>query len=215
MKFFAHVLSWLFLPLFTPIYALLIVFFIPSTPSSSLISDSLFYYPPIAKLLYLLLFSVFIVFAPGLSLLVLKLNHSISSLSLPKRQERNSPLLIILFYTIVLYLFLLFHQDNNLVHSALKGMALGGVIASGLAYGINRFKKVSLHGIGLGSLVGFLYTYYLSMSEYSEGILLLVIIFSGLTLSARLVLKQHNLKEILWGVLIGFGTQFFCVYFYP
>lgn len=215
MKFFAHFLSWVFLPLFTPIYALLIVFFIPSTPSSFFIWDSLYYYPPEAKLLYLLLFLVFIVLAPGLSMLVLKLNGSISSLDMPKREERKSPIIIMLFYTIVLYLFILFQQENNLVHFTLKGMALGGVVASALALIINYFEKISLHGIGLGALIGFIYSYFIHMDKFNIGIFLLIIVLSGLTLSARLFLKLHTNKEILLGVLVGFGTQFFCIFFYP
>lgn len=215
MKNVSVIISWLFLPLFTPLYALLIVFFVPALPKSYALMDSLFFYPADIKLLYLLLFFVFITVAPGMSLIVLRLNNSISSLSLSKQEERGSPILIMVFYTAVLYLFMIYQNENSLVPSLIKGMALGGFVASGLAYFINKIEKISLHGIGLGALVGFIYVYFLSLEEYSLWVFLLLILLSGLVLSARLKLKEHNLKQIALGFLLGFGSQFFCVYFYP
>ena len=66
--------------------------------------DSLYHYPYEVKMLYLLLFGVFIVLAPGASLLVLKMNKSISSLSLEVREERATPIAIMTFYCLGLKL---------------------------------------------------------------------------------------------------------------
>lgn len=215
MEFLARFLSWLFLPLLTPIYALLIVFYVPAQPKTFYIFDALYYYPPEAKYLYLMLFFVFAVMAPGLSLIVLRFNNSISSLSLENREERGTPILIMVFYTAVLYLFLIFQGDNTLVPNVIKGMALGGLLASAMSYVINKSFKVSLHGIGIGSLIGFVYTYFLTMEEFSLWSLTAVIFTGGLVLSARLFLRMHNFSQIIVGASIGFASQFFCVYFYP
>jgi uncharacterized membrane protein (Fun14 family) len=214
MTLVAKILSWVTLPLFTPMYALLIVFFVPAKSSSMKVLDTLYLYPWNAKALFLLLFLVFVVLAPGMSLIVLRVNRSISSLELPDQYERETPIMVMAFYTIVLYLFLWYQSDASPVPPLLLAMALGGVISTISAYFLNKSFKISLHGIGLGALVGFLYAYYLTLEEFNLPILLYAIVLAGLGLSARLVLKQHNLFQILMGFSLGFASQFFCVYFY-
>lgn len=215
MKAVASFLSWVFLPLFTPMYALLIVFFVPAQPKSYYLLDALYYYPAQAKILYLLVFLVFIVLAPGMSLVVLRLNNSISSLSLPLREERRTPITIMIFYTAVLYGFMMYQGAGTLIPTPLKGMALGGFVASIIAFFINFKLKISLHGIGTGALIGFVYVYFLGMENYNIWFFLLLIILCSLVLAARIALKAHDLRQIMLGVLVGFVTQYFCVYFYP
>jgi len=214
MTFFSKLFSWLFLPLFTPIYGLLIVLYLPSRPSSFLLMDSLYHYPYQVKMLYLLLFGVFIVLAPGMSLLVLKFNKSITSLSLENREERSTPISIMIFYCIVLYLFLIFQENGAMVPNIIKGMALGGVVASAISYVLNRRFKVSLHGVGMGALAGFVLMYFTGMELYSLAVLLLVFILGGVVLSMRMYLKSHNLKEVAIGYGLGFLSQIICIYFY-
>lgn len=211
---FSKFFSWLFLPLFTPIYGLLIVLFIPSRPSSFLLMDSLFHYPYQVKMLYIMLFGVFIVLAPGMSLLVLKMNKSISSLSLENREERATPIAIMTFYCFVLYLFLIFQENGAMVPNIIKSMALGGVLASAIAYILNRSFKVSLHGVGMGALAGFVLMYFMGMELYSLPILLAIFILGGVVLSTRMYLESHNLKEVAIGYGLGFMSQLFCIYFY-
>ena len=210
----AKFLSWVTLPLFTPMYALLVVFFVPAQSSSMKVMDTLYLYPWEAKALFLLLFLVFIVLAPGMSLIVLRVNRSISSLELPNQQERETPIMVMVFYTTVLYLFLWYQSDANVVPPVLLAMALGGMISTLTAYLLNKRFKISLHGIGLGALVGFLYTYFLGLEKFDIAILIYAVLLAGLGLTARLILKQHNLFQIFAGFSLGFASQFFCVYFY-
>ena len=176
--------------------------------------DTLFLYPWNAKALFLLLFLIFVVIAPGMSLLVLRVNRSISSIQLPNQEDRETPIMVMAFYTIVLYLFLWYQSDASPVPPILLAMALGGVISTVFAYFLNKAFKISLHGIGLGALVGFLYAYFLTLEAFHLSVLLYAILLAGLGLTARLVLKQHNLFQILTGFALGFASQFFCVYFY-
>lgn len=214
MTSFSKIFSWLFLPLFTPIYGLLIVLYLPSRPSSFLLMDSLYHYPYEVKMLYLLLFGVFVVLAPGMSLLVLKMNKSITSLSLENREERATPIAIMTFYCLVLFLFLIFQENGAMVPNIIKGMALGGFIASAVAYVLNRSFKVSLHGVGMGALAGFVLMYFTGMELYSLPILLSVFILGGVVLSTRMFLNSHNLKEVAIGYGLGFVSQVICIYFY-
>lgn len=214
MRYISNFISWLFLPLFTPIYGLLIVLFIPSIPSSFLKLDSLYEYPYEVKVLYLLLFGVFIVMAPGLSFIVLRLNKTISSLSMHKRTERLTPIAVMTFYCIVLYLFLIYQPREAHIPKIILGMSIGGAIASFAAYHITKTMKISLHGIGMGALAGFVFMYYTGMEYYPLWIFASTILIGGLVLSARLYLNAHSLSEVGFGYALGFITQILAIFVY-
>src|SRR5690554_1080146 len=188
MKQISTFLSWVFLPLFTPIYGLLIVLYIPVQSNSFLASESLYMLDPSVKLLFLLLFLVFIVMAPGLSLLVLRLNKSISSLQLESKEERLTPIAIMAFYCLVLYLFLLFQAEGAMIPSIIKAMVMGGGVASLAAYFITKNFKISLHGIGVGALFGFVYMFSVPLEQAPLPMLILVLLIGGVVMSARLIL---------------------------
>ena len=122
MKGFASLISWLFLPLFTPIYGLLMVLYLPVQSKSFVANDSLYLLDPTAKFLFLLLFIVFIVLAPGLSFIVLRMNKSISSLRMETAEERLTPIAIMTFYCMVLYFFLHFQGEGALIPTIIKAM---------------------------------------------------------------------------------------------
>lgn len=214
MRFLSNFISWLFLPLFTPVYGLLIVLFLPSVPQSFLRLDSLYEYPFQVKVLYIMLFTVFIVLAPGLSFLILRLNKTISSLAMESREERMTPIAVMTFYCLILYLFLLYQPEDAMIPSIIMGMAVGGVIASFSAYHITKFIKISLHGIGMGALAGFVYMYFSGMEYYSIWLLVNVFLAGGIVLSARVYLNAHTLKEVGLGYALGFITQILSIFVY-
>lgn len=214
MRFIANFLSWLFLPLFTPIYGLLIVLFSPSVSASFLKLDSLYEHPFNVKILYLLLFSVFIVLAPGLSFIVLRLNKTISSLAMEKRDERMTPIAVMTFYCLVLYLFLLFQPKDAMIPTIIMGMAIGGAIAGFAAFHITKVMKISLHGIGMGALSGFVFMYFTGMESYSLWLLIATFIAGGLVLSARVYLNAHTVRQVGFGYALGFFTQMLAIFVY-
>lgn len=215
MKQIAKLLSWVFLPLFTPIYGLLIVLFLPVQSSSFVASESLYMLHPTVKYLFLLLFLVFIVMAPGLSLVVLRLNKTISSLQMETKEERLTPIAIMTFYCLVLYLFLIFQAESGQIPSIIKAMVVGGALGSGIAYFITKKSKISLHGMGMGSLFGFVYMFSVPLEQAPINMLITVLLVGGLVMTARLFLKAHSLKEVGAGYLLGFASQIICIYFYP
>lgn len=213
MKVFSQAISWIFLPLFVPVYALLIVFYFKSLPKSFLLWDSLYHYPPELKTSFIYLFLIFTTVAPGLSLLMLKMNKTISNLSLDNREDRPIPIGIMVFYCLVLYGVMAYQEGH--IPTILKAMAIGGVTSSLLALWITKLYKISLHGLGMGALTAFLFSYYLEM-EFFYIELLYVSIFAGaLAISARYYLEKHSLPQLFLGYLLGFGCQFLSIYFYP
>lgn len=118
------------------------------------------------------------------------------------------------FYCIVLFLFLIYQKNSAMVPAILKGTALGGALASGIAYFINRKIKISLHSIGMGSLAGFIFMYFLSMEEYELYVLAGVFILGGIVMSSRMYLKSHNLSELGLGYFLGFISQMICIFLF-
>lgn len=93
-------------------------------------------------------------------------------------------------------------------------MAVGGAVASFAAYHITKVMKISLHGIGMGALAGFVFMYYTGMEYYSLWILAAIFLMGGVVLSARLYLNAHSVKEVSFGYALGFITQMLSIFIY-
>ncbi|HLW40658.1 MAG TPA: hypothetical protein VKX31_09710 [Brumimicrobium sp.] len=214
MQKISSFISWVFLPLFTPLYALAIALYLPINASSFVMNDSLHLLHPKVKFLFFLLFSIFIVIAPSFSLFVMKKNGMIQSFELENREERNSPIAVTMLYCLILFFFLHFQAEGAYIPPILKAMVLGGGAAAGIAYLINKFMKISLHGIGMGAFFGFIYMFSLRLEEIPLFLMISILLLGGIVMSARLILNAHTLKEVGYGYLLGFSTQLICILFY-
>ncbi|MES2588671.1 MAG: hypothetical protein V4622_06800 [Bacteroidota bacterium] len=208
MKSLANIISWIFIPLLMPIYALLLAMFIPSVEQSYFQSDTLFWMSPNHKFAIIAMFTIFSFLAPGVTLVLLMRSKAISSIEVDNQGERSTPLAITAIYCLILAVFLLVKAPNNVLPSAVYALPWGGFIGISLAGFINKYTKISLHGIGAGMLVGFLMSYFYFQVEYSFEIIILSVIVSGLIMSARVILNKHSLKQVFY----GFGLGFICVF---
>jgi hypothetical protein len=83
----------------------------------------------------------------------------------------------------------------------------GIFIATAIGLIANNFIKVSLHTMGVGGLftavmiVGFHYP--IDNAVWA----LMVILITGLVVSARMLVSDHTRQELIAGLLIGFLTQ--------
>ena len=78
MKIAAQTISWVFLPLFMPIYGLLIAMYIPSLEESFFQEETMYWLAPFQKVLILSMYFVFSVLVPGISLLIMRNRNQIS-----------------------------------------------------------------------------------------------------------------------------------------
>ena len=62
-------------------------------------------------------------------------------------------------------------------------------------------------------LVGAIMGYLQNQLDYNLWFLLFLIIVGGLVGSSRLYLKAHNLKEVILGIVFGFGIEYICMKF--
>lgn len=214
MKRLATIVSWVFLPLFTPLYALLVALYLPIPSASYVAEASLFLLPEPLKLLFILLFLVFIVLAPGFSFYIMKRSNTISSLMMDDRTERSNPIALMTFYCIILFGFLHYQAEGAYIPTIIKAMVLGGAVSGAVAFLINKRMKISLHSIGMGALFGFLYMFSLPLIKIPLILLSSVLLLGGIVMSARLLLNAHSLREVGYGYLLGFMAQLLCIFFY-
>lgn len=219
MKIFSKVLSWIFLPLLTPVYALMIAMYVESWQADFYQGESLFSLDQRAKEFFLYLFTSFSFLAPALTVLFLQTRGSVSSVMMEKRTERFIPSIMTVLFGIALLVILLFKVPDFLPGARfIFGLSLGSLI-SVIVCTILTFRwKVSLHATGMGILTGFLYMYYSQMLIFPLWILILAFIASGVVMSARMYLKLHSLTQLVVGFAIGFaglvlGIKFFFAYY--
>jgi membrane-associated phospholipid phosphatase len=215
MKIFSDIVSWVFLPLFMPVYGLILAMYIPSNEDYILNEDSLYFLTDAAKQAILYMFFIFSVLAPGLSFLLLHKKKIISTIDMENQRERNIPMILMLSFCLVLYFLFIIKAQNNILPKYVYALPLSGVFVTVTYTFINRWIKISLHAGGAGILTGFLLAYASAQVEFEMWILIAAILASGLTLTARLYLKKHTQLEVYTGWSLAVLLTFLVNTLYP
>jgi membrane-associated phospholipid phosphatase len=130
----------------------------------------------------------------------------ISSLSIPKREERVVPFVVITVVYLVITYFLI-----DYVHIAplIARIMIAGSFALIMLTAITLVHKISIHsagvGGGIGTLLGVQYAYPHENLLYP---MLILVLLAGAVLSARLALGAHTPTELLTGFAVGFVFNF-------
>ncbi len=215
MKVLSHLLSWIFLPLFMPLFGLLIAMYVPSSPQSLVDNDSLFLMMDQNKWVVLFMFFVFSTVAPGLSFVILRALNVITTIDMESKRERLIPMLIMLAYCLLLYFLFLVKAHNNILPKYVYALPLAGVFVTASFTLINRWIKISLHAGGAGILSGFIFAYSIEQAEFQFWTILFVILASGLTIMARLFLRKHTPTEVYAGWSLAVMITFLINFYYP
>lgn len=215
MKIFSDIVSWVFLPLFMPVYGLLLAMYIPSNEDYILNEDSLYFLTDTAKQVILYMFFIFSILAPGLTFLLLHKMKIISTIDMENQRERNIPMILMLSYCLVLYFLFIIKAPNNILPKYAYALPLSGVFVTLTYTFINRWIKISLHAGGAGILTGFLLAYAFAQVEFETWVLIAAILASGLTLTARLYLKKHTQLEVYTGWSLAVLLTFLVNTLYP
>lgn len=212
IKSFFNTLSYLFHPILLPILGLYFMFETP-TNSPGFLVTSLYDLPLEFKLNLYKLFGFLTVLAPGISLWIMYQNKIISSLKLENRLERFTPIGITATYYIMNYILLRIMIPNHDILSFIFPYAFSISLTVCAAYILNYYTKISLHMLGFFGLIGAIMGYFQNQLDYNLFFLLFLIIVGGFVGSARLYLKAHSLKEVILGIVVGFGIGFLCMKF--
>lgn len=200
MRVFLKVVSYIFHPLFVPIAGALAYFII--TPK---------YSPPELQTGNLLPIFILTVIIPIIFYLILFNIGVVSSIFMPTVKERIYPVLIhiVLLLTIVLKII-----PNNFI-AELYYFFIGLILSAltSLLFILMRLK-VSMHLMGMGSLIMFLICLSIHFEINITIALSLFTLATGLVATSRLYLKAHSKPEILIGFFIGLIAQLLTVRFW-
>ncbi len=202
-------IKWISLPLFMPVYALLLVLYVPVVSDFRTNFPLLFDYKPQNKISLIVIFFIFGAVMPALSYSIMSRFGMISSIEMKNQTERRGPIFLMFVYCMALFSLFFFQSDyGRLISPFLLGMPLSGACVSIVIFIINFKTKISLHGSGVGIFSGFLCAYAVVVSNFPIWPVYLAFIISGIVLYSRLYLKAHTPLQVYLGYSIGFLLTF-------
>ena len=178
-------------PIFMPIIALYI--------SLKLVPNIGFAITNYLSFIYLiLLFSTILL--PLVTLFFLIKNKTVSSLEMSSHKERSVPLLITTLWMCLGYYVI---KDILILAPILKLELISTIILIFIASIISKYWKISLHMLGIGGVVGVMFSLNVLFGGLLQ-IIMLSILLSGILGVARRNEKAHNNLQIYTGFVIGF-----------
>lgn len=213
MRIFSQIVSWVLMPILMPIYALILVMYVPSEPLIISAGDSMFGFSDEIKLRIIYFYFLFTAFTPLLIYGFLIKLKIINSIQMEEKAERKIPLVILSVFCLLLYY--VFRSINADLPKYIYGLCLSGAIILSIFTFVNRYIKVSLHATGAGILTGFVSAYIAEQSYFQLWVLIVVILVSGIVLTSRLYLEKHSPKELTIGFIFSLIVTFTLNYYYP
>jgi hypothetical protein len=201
IKWPAILFSYVFHPVFIPLYAVLFLVYVhPSYFSGFADANKL-------RTIFILIQNA--VFYPLFCIVLLKGVGFIDSLFLRTKKDRIIPYIacgIFFFWT-----FLVFKQQN-IYPRILPSFMLGVFLASSAALIANIYFKISMHAIGLGGWLGLFLVIANTNTMLMTWPIAAVLLITGLVCTARLIVSDHTVKEIYTGLFLGLLAQFVAAY---
>ena len=144
------------------------------------------------------------VFFPLLVVALLRALGFNKSLLLKTQKERIVPYLAsITFFFWTYYVF----KNQPEMPRVIVYMCRGMFFASAVALVLNNYYKISMHGIGVGGMMGLMAVTLLQGSLYSGIPFVVAILVTALVVTARKIVSDHQWFDIITGFLLGFLCQ--------
>jgi hypothetical protein len=187
--------SYLFHPLFIPVYAALFYFFSNTT-----------YYTNLQKLVVISQIVIITILLPILFFFVLRASGQINSMMVAAISERKIPLVIQCFLTILLIRKSITLENFPEFHF----FFLGGLMSIIIALVLLFFKtKASLHMFAISGLTVFIIELSLHNQVLNSYWIAFLVLMNGVVASSRLEMKAHTPRELLIGFIWGITPQLF------
>jgi hypothetical protein len=194
----AKIISWVFHPLFMPLYA----FFIAYTYDHQLL-----YHERMFEIIVICL--VINILAPGVGIWMMYKRKMIKDLDVSDSRQRNTPFSLVLFYYICTYV--VFRIKGDLISDALLSMMLAVPLGIFIAMIINRWTKISVHCLGIGGATGALIGLGIAHNIVLVLPISLLILVGGMVAFARIELSAHTPGQAYLGFAVGLVINAFFV----
>lgn len=192
--------SYLFHPIFIPVYAALFYFFL---------NDSYFTTPE----KYFAIFQIVIItiLLPILFFFLLRISGQVDSIMISEISQRKIPLVIQCFLTI-----LLVRKSITLDHyPEFHFFFLGGLLSTVLALVLLFLRtKASLHMIAISAFTVFVIGLSIHNQTRNINVIAFLVLMNGFVASSRLEMKAHTPKELMIGFLLGVIPQLLLLRFW-
>jgi len=203
LKIAAKIISWIFHPVFIPIYVLIFLLKEQSYLFVALTGGK--------KILTVIQFAVMYALFPVVTALLLKALGFISSIYMKTQRDRIIPYVICMIYYFWVWYVI---KNQSIYPDELIQFTLSVFISSVLGLMSNAYMKISMHAMAVGAMTTFILILALQGAISSGIYISAVLLITGLVCTARLVVSDHTNKEIYTGLFIGVTSMLLAKSFY-
>lgn len=187
--FTARIMSMIFTPFYLPIVGLIAPF----------IFSYMSLLPMMYKLVMLAMVYLLTVVAPSLLIHLYRLCQGWTSHELGRKERRLVPYII----SIVCYFACFFWMEYRNTPRVISIIVVVALTIQMVCALINIWWKISTHTAAIGGVAGGLISYSIAFSFNPLWWLCFVLILAGAVGTARMILRQHSLSQVVGGFLIG------------
>lgn len=151
---------------------------------------------------------IFSCLIPTFGIYLFKRTGYIYDFALSRREDRFLPFLV----TFLSYSLLFFYFYRAGLYSWFLGALAAPLILLILASIINSYWKISAHMVGIGGLLGTVFSVSYNIKEQNPyGLFIILIILVGVLGVSRLILRRHTPAQVYAGFLLGLAVSYFAV----
>lgn len=187
--FTARIMSMIFTPFYLPIVGLIALF----------IFSYMSLLPMMYKLVMLAMVYLLTVVAPSLLIHLYRLCQGWTSHELGRKERRLVPYII----SIVCYFACFFWMEYRNTPRVISIIVVVALTIQMICALINIWWKISTHTAAIGGVAGGLISYSIAFSFNPLWWLCFVLILAGAVGTARMILRQHSLSQVVGGFLVG------------
>lgn len=187
--FTARIMSMIFTPFYLPIVGLIALF----------IFSYMSLLPMMYKLVMLAMVYLLTVMAPSLLIHLYRLCQGWTSHELGRKERRLVPYII----SIVCYFACFFWMEYRNTPRVISIIVVVALTIQMVCALINIWWKISTHTAAIGGVAGGLVSYSIAFSFNPLWWLCFVLILAGAVGTARIILRQHSLSQVVTGFLVG------------
>ena len=187
--FTARIMSMIFTPFYLPIVGLIALF----------IFSYMSLLPMMYKLVMLAMVYLLTVVAPSLLIHLYRLCQGWTSHELGRKERRLVPYII----SIVCYFACFFWMEYRNTPRVISIIVVVALTIQMVCALINIWWKISTHTAAIGGVAGGLVSYSIAFSFNPLWWLCFVLILAGAVGTARMILRQHSLSQVVGGFLVG------------
>ena len=187
--FTARIMSMIFTSFYLPIVGLIALF----------IFSYMSLLPMMYKLVMLAMVYLLTVVAPSLLIHLYRLCQGWTSHELGRKERRLVPYII----SIVCYFACFFWMEYRNTPRVISIIVVVALTIQMVCALINIWWKISTHTAAIGGVAGGLVSYSIAFSFNPLWWLCFVLILAGAVGTARMILRQHSLSQVVTGFLVG------------